>query len=175
MTTWRDDLMQDWAVNRESTKSQVIMVTFRFAHRVQETEQIPNVLRGLLVTGYKVLTTWLLGVELPPETEVGPALRIIHPQSIVFNSGTKVGARCIVRASTTIGNVLNKDGSASASPVIGDDVEMGAGVVVIGPITIGNGARIGAGAVVIRDVPADAVAVGNPARLLGPADPASLH
>lgn len=169
MTSWRDELMQDWAVNRESTKSQVIMVTFRFAHRVQLTERLPKVVRGLLVTGYKVLTTWLLGVELPPETEVGPELRIIHPQAIVFNAGTKVGARCIVRASTTIGNVMDSDGTASASPVIGDDVEMGAGVVVIGPITIGNGARIGAGSVVIRDVPGGAVAVGNPARILGSA------
>lgn len=171
MTGWRQELLQDWAVNRESTKSQVIMVTFRCAHRVQVTPGLPKIVRAGLVTGYKVLTTWLLGVELPPETAVGPALRIIHPQAIVLNSGTKVGARCILRASTTIGNVMNRDGSASSSPVIGDDVEIGAGVVVVGPITIGDRARIGAGAVVIRDVPADAVAVGNPARILGSAQP----
>jgi putative colanic acid biosynthesis acetyltransferase WcaB len=108
----------------------------------------------------------VLGVELPPETEVGPELRLIHPQGIVVNGETRIGARCILRASTTIGNVMSADGTASASPVIGDDVELGANVVVIGPVVIGAGARVGAGAVVIRDVPAGKVAVGNPARVL---------
>lgn len=164
--SWKADLGQDWAVNRESTKSQVILVAFRAAHRCLVDERVPGPLRKVVVVGYKVLTTWILGVELPPETEVGPELRIIHPQGIVVNGRTRIGARVIVRASTTIGNVMGADGVASASPVIGDDVELGANVVLVGPLHIGDGARIGAGAVVVRDVPAKRVAVGNPARLL---------
>lgn len=163
---WRAELIQDWAANAESTKSQVILLAFRAAHRVQATAWIPAPLRKGLVLGYKVLTTWLLGVELPPETEVGPQLRMIHPQGIVVNRQTRIGARVILRANSTIGNVMGPDGVASASPVIGDDVELGANVVLVGPLSIGNGARIGAGAVVVRDVPPGAVAVGNPARLL---------
>lgn len=163
---WKAELTQDWAVNRESTKSQVILVAFRAAHRCLADPKVPGPVRKVVVLGYKVLTTWVLGVELPPETEVGPELRIIHPQGIVVNGQTRIGARVIIRASTTIGNVMGSDGVASASPVIGDDVELGANVVMVGPLTIGDGARVGAGAVVVKDVPPKGVAVGNPARLL---------
>ena len=164
--SWKAEMLQDWEANRDSTKSQVILATFRVAHRVRETPSLPGPIRGLIVTGYKVLTTWLLGVELPPETSVGPQLRLIHPQAIVVNGQTQIGARCVLRASTTIGNVMNKDGTSTASPTIGDDVELGAGVIVVGPVTLGDGARVGAGAVVIKDVPAGAVVVGNPARVV---------
>ncbi len=165
---WRAELTQDWAVNAESTKSQVILLAFRAAHRVRASPAIPGPLGKGLVLGYKVLTTWLLGVELPPETEVGPQLRLIHPQGIVVNGQTRIGARVILRANSTIGNVMGADGVASASPVIGNDVELGANVVLVGPLHIGDGARVGAGAVVVADVPAGGVAVGNPARLLAP-------
>jgi len=164
---WRADLTQDWAINAESTKSQVILVAFRAAHRCLVDRRIPRPLAKAFVLFYKVLTTWILGVELPPETRVGPQLRLIHPQGIVVNGQTRIGARVILRANTTIGNVMGADGVASASPNIGDDVELGANVVLVGPLTIGPGARVGAGAVVVRDVPAGRVAVGNPARLLG--------
>lgn len=50
-----------------------------------------------------------------------------------------------MRASTTIGNVVSSDGVASASPLIGDDVELGANVVVVAAVTVGHGARVGAG------------------------------
>lgn len=168
--SWKAELTQDWAVNAESTKSQVIMVAFRAAHRCLVDSRVPRPLAKLYVLFYKVLTTWVLGVELPPETEVGPALRIIHPQGIVVNGQTRIGARVLLRANTTIGNVMGADGVASASPVIGDDVEFGANVVLVGPLHVGDGARVGAGAVVVKDVPPGAVAVGNPARLLGSAD-----
>ena len=161
-----DWLVQDWAANAESTKSQVILVAFRAAQRALVGSALPRPVAKVVVTGYKVLTTWVLGVELPPETQVGPALRLIHPQGIVVNGQTRIGAGVIVRANTTIGNVIAADGTVTASPVIGDRVELGANVVVVGPVRIGDGARVGAGAVVIRDVPAGAVAVGNPARIL---------
>lgn len=164
---WRADLGQDWSVNRGSAKSQVIMVAFRQANRWQTgRSSLPGPIAKIGVMGYKLLTTWLLGVELPPETEVGPALAIKHPQAIVVNGQTRIGARCMLRASTTLGNVVGRDGVESASPVVGDDVELGVGVIVVGPVTVGAGARIGAGSVVVKDVPAGAVAVGNPARVL---------
>lgn len=165
-SAWKAEVTQDWRVNAGSTKSQVIMAAFRQAQRWQRTSAAPRPLRAMGVTAYKVLTTWLLGVELPPETEVGPELRLLHPQAIVVNGASRIGARCILRASTTLGNVMHADGSDTASPTLGDDVELGVGVIVVGPVTIGDGARVGAGAVVIRDVPAGAVAVGNPARVL---------
>ncbi len=164
---WRAEVLQDWDRNRGSNKSQVIMATFRQAHRWHERGG-PAAKLG--VVGYKLLTTWLLGVELPPETEVGPGLRLLHPQAIVVNGETRIGAGCVLRASSTLGNVMNEDGTDTGSPVIGDGVELGVGVIVIGPVKLGDGARVGAGAVVIRDVPPGAVAVGNPARVLAAKD-----
>jgi len=167
LSTWKAEVLQDWDCNRGSTKSQVIMVAFRQAHRWQAPpSRGPGAAFG--VTAYKVLTTWLLGVELPAETVVGPGLRLVHPQAIVVNGEARLGARCTLRASSTLGNAVDDDGVATASPLLGDDVELGVGVIVIGPVTIGDRARIGAGAVVIGDVPAGAVAVGNPARVLPP-------
>ena len=163
---FRAELLQDWQANGESTKSQVIMVGYRLANAAVRGH-VPGPFAKIVILGYKVTTTWVLGVEIPPETEIGPELRLIHPQAIVVNGQTTIGARCVLRASTTIGNVMDRDGEPSASPFIGDDVELGAGVTMIGPIKIGDRARIGAGSVVIKDVPADETAVGNPARSLG--------
>ncbi len=167
------DVFQDWKINRGSTKSQVIMVAFRSAQWAQRS--LPRPAGSVVSLGYKVLTTWILGVELPPETSVGRSLRILHPQAITVNAETVIGDRCTIRSCTTFGNVVSADGKVSNAPVIGDDVEFGTHVVVIGGIAVGDGARVGAGAVVIKDVPAGAVAVGNPARILEPAADSSAQ
>jgi putative colanic acid biosynthesis acetyltransferase WcaB len=120
-----------------------------------------------LTAAYTVLVNWFLGVELPPATQVGPALRLLHPQSIIINPDTQIGRGCTIRASTVLGNIVKANGAITGSPTLHEGVELGVGVIIIGPVQIGAGARIGAGAVVIDDVPAGAVAVGNPARLVG--------
>jgi serine acetyltransferase len=85
---------------------------------------------------------------------------------LVVNDKTVFGAYCTVRNSTTIGNKRLKDGSYSAAPLFGDRVDIGANAVIIGPVRIGNDVAIGAGAVVLKDVPAGHVAVGNPVRIV---------
>ena len=120
-----------------------------------------------LTAAYTVLVNWILGVELPPATEVGPALCLLHPQAIVINPEARIGRDCTIRASSVLGNIVKADGTVTGSPRLYDGVELGVGVIIIGPIEIGAGARIGAGAVVVDDVPAGGVAVGNPARLVG--------
>lgn len=69
-----------------------------------------------------------------------------------------------MRQCTTIGN--KKDGRNDLAPVIGDNVNVGANVVIIGNITIGNNVIIGAGSVVVHDVPDNSVVAGNPARVI---------
>lgn len=69
-----------------------------------------------------------------------------------------------MRQCTTIGN--KKDGRNDLTPVIGDNVNVGANVVIIGNITIGNNVIIGAGSVVVHDVPDNSVVAGNPARVI---------
>ena len=67
---------------------------------------------------------------------------------------------------TTIGNKELRNGSFSKSPVIGDNVNIGSNVCIIGPISIGTNVIIGAGSVVTKDVPSNSVVVGNPARII---------
>ena len=161
---WKSDLFQDWQVNRGSGKSQIVLVLFRQVARWHRGPARPW--HPILTAAYTVLVNWILGVELPPATQVGPRLRILHPQAIVINPDTRIGSGCTIRASTILGNVVRSDGTITGSPWIHDGVELGVGVIIIGPVEIGPGARIGAGAVVTKDVPAGAVAVGNPARVI---------
>jgi putative colanic acid biosynthesis acetyltransferase WcaB len=162
--SWRGDVFQDWDANAGAAKSKLIMAAFRQTHRWLSGRR--RAWHPFASAAYTVVVNWILGVELPPETEVGPRLCLMHPQAIIINRDARIGARCMVRASTTLGNKIDTEGRDLGSPVIGDDVEFGVGAIVIGPITIGAGARIGAGAVVVRDVPPGAVVVGNPARTI---------
>ena len=159
---WRSEVFQDWSANEGAAKSKLIMLAFRQTHRwLSRPSRIWHPVAGAV---YTVAVNWVLGVELPPETQIGPGLCLMHPQAIVVNRDVTIGAHCMIRASTTLGNKVDAKGVDLGSPVIGDGVEFGVGAIVIGPVTVGSGARVGAGAVVVRDVPTRAVVVGNPAR-----------
>lgn len=101
------------------------------------------------------------GLEIPSGAEIGGGLYIPHPVGTVIMP-KRIGRNCSIIANVTIG-MRNE----WAFPEIGDDVFIGAGARLLGGITLGNGAVIGANAVVIHDVPPGATAVGVPAKLLG--------
>lgn len=96
-------------------------------------------------------------------TEIGPGLFISHGQGTVL-SAERIGANLWVHQGVTIG----WDYQGARRPVIGDNVFIGAGAKILGAVTVGDGARIGANAVVVCDVPAGATAVGIPARVRPP-------
>lgn len=96
---------------------------------------------------------------IPPTTEIGEGTVIPHSVGIVLHQTSVIGKRCRIYQNVTIGN---GDG-----PKIGDDVIIGANAVVLGDITIGSGAKIGAGAVVVKDVPEGVTVVGVPAKVIG--------
>lgn len=106
----------------------------------------------------------LTGISLPKSCVIGKGLRIWHFGGIFINGAAVIGENCTLRQGVTIGN--RHEGGAS--PVLGDDVELGAYAQILGGIRIGNRCKIGAMAVVLTDVPDGATAVGQPARILPP-------
>lgn len=104
--------------------------------------------------------------SIPLEANIGAGTKCGHRGiAVVIHPGVEIGERCLIRAQVVIGG-SGREAGASSAPIIGDDVEIGVGAKLIGPIRVGNGAVIGANAVVLGDVPPGAVAVGVPARIL---------
>jgi serine O-acetyltransferase len=124
---------------------------------------------------YKILRTMsqmLTGIELPCETRVGHRLRIEHFGGIVVSGDAIIGDDVVLRQGVTIG--LKRTNERGA-PRIGNRVDIGAGAKILGDIEIGDDAVIGANAVVLKDVPAGALAVGVPARIVRPrSEPSGL-
>lgn len=104
------------------------------------------------------LSTGLFGIEIGNQVTLGEGVSFVHPIGIVIGGDAKIGDRVRFMGNNTIGTA--KD---NGYPVIEDDVLVGAGARVLGPVRIGKGATIGANAVVLQDVPAGATAVGIPA------------
>ncbi len=140
------------------------LVIYRFG-RWRYTIRNP-LLRKPLSLLYKIaykLVQILTGIELPCEAQIGKNFRIDHFGDIIISGYAKFGDNCIVRNGVTVG-LRRLD--EIAAPVIGNNVNIGAGAKILGKITIGDNVDIGANAVVITDVPANSLAVGVPARII---------
>jgi putative colanic acid biosynthesis acetyltransferase WcaB len=156
----------DWEANRENPKGQIVLLLFRIAHWVRALPEPLWLLGAPYLVVYRLWVEWGLGIELRFRTKVGPRLRLYHGQALVVHEGTVIGADCTLRQSTTIGSKTLADGTQGACPVLGDGVDVGANAVILGAIQIGDRAVIGAGSVVVKDVPVGAVVAGNPARVI---------
>jgi serine O-acetyltransferase len=99
--------------------------------------------------------------------EFGPQFVLIHSTGVVINGSVRGGSRVHIEHQVTIG------AERRASPVLGSDIFIGAGAKIVGAVTIGDGARIGANAVVVDDVPAHSTVVGIPARVVRQRQPAA--
>lgn len=108
------------------------------------------------------------GIEIHPGAEIGRCFFIDHGMGVVIGETAKIGDFVHMYHGVTLGGVESIHGQRH--PIVGNHVLIGANATLLGPIHIGNGAKIGAGAVVMHDVPAGATAVGVPARII-PATP----
>ena len=104
------------------------------------------------------------GIEIHPGARIGPGFFIDHGMGVVIGETAIVGRNVTCFHGVTLGGVDARPGRRH--PLIGDDVVIGAGAKVLGPLAVGAGARIGAQSVVLADVPAGATAVGIPARII---------
>ncbi len=127
----------------------------------------PKILRAPL----SILYRWMFrrcrnryGIELPYSATLGRRVVIEHQGAIVVHGGCEIGDDSIIRQGVTLGNkTLDRPFDA---PRLGKNVNIGAGAKVLGAVTIGDGASVGANAVVLKDVPAGAIAVGVPAKVI---------
>jgi serine O-acetyltransferase len=101
------------------------------------------------------------GIEIGNDVTLGRGVFFIHSFGVVIGGTAKIGDRVRFLGSNTVGTARD-----NGYPTIEDDVQLGAGARVLGPVRIGARAVIGANAVVLTDIPADAVAVGAPARVV---------
>jgi serine O-acetyltransferase len=110
----------------------------------------------------EVARAWT-GIEIHPGATLGRRLVIDHGMGVVIGETAEVGDDCIIFHGVTLGGT--KFQAVKRHPTVGNKVLIGTGAKVLGPVVIGDGALIGANAVVTKDVPAGKTAVGNPAEI----------
>jgi serine O-acetyltransferase len=109
------------------------------------------------------LARWLTGIEIHPAAKIGRRFFIDHGMGVVIGETAEIGDDCTLYHGVTLGGTTWEKGKRH--PTLGNDVIIGAGAKVLGPIFVGEGGRIGSNAVVMKDVPAGATVVGVPAHI----------
>jgi serine O-acetyltransferase len=129
--------------------------------------------RGHRLAGRAIgeLTRILTGVDIHPGAVIGSGFFIDHATGVVIGETTSIGDDVTIYQGVTLGGTSLERGKRH--PTVGDRVTIGAGAKVLGPVTIGDHSRIGANAVVVRDVPPNAVVVGVPGQVIARSRPRS--
>ncbi len=125
---------------------------------------------------FKTLARWIstwnrffTGIEIHPGAQIGKRLFIDHGMGVVIGETAIIGDDCTLYHSVTLGGTSLEKGKRH--PTLGNNVVIGAGAKVLGPVVLGNNSSVGANSVVIKDVPDNATAVGIPARFSKPDKP----
>jgi serine O-acetyltransferase len=111
------------------------------------------------------MSRFLTGIEIHPAAVIGHGVFFDHAMGVVVGETAEIGDGCTIYQGVTLGGTSLYKG-AKRHPTLGRNVVVGAGAKVLGGFTVGDGAKIGSNAVVTKPVPANATAVGNPARII---------
>jgi serine O-acetyltransferase len=130
------------------------LLAFRIAHRLFAT-RVPLLPRIIAAVARSVT-----GIEIHPGADIGPCLFIDHGMGVVIGETTKIGADVTIYQGVTLGGTGFATGKRH--PTIEDNVTIGSGAKLLGPIVVGHGSKIGANTVVIHDVPPNSTVVGIP-------------
>ncbi|HEY9085831.1 MAG TPA: serine O-acetyltransferase [Candidatus Tyrphobacter sp.] len=134
------------------------LVAHRAIHALYRT-RLPLLPRFL-----STVVRFLTGVEIHPAASIGSGVFIDHGMGVVIGETAEVGNDCTIYQNVTLGGTALARGKRH--PTLGSNVIVGVGAIVLGAVRIGDNARIGGGSVVVKDVPANATAVGVPARIV---------
>jgi putative colanic acid biosynthesis acetyltransferase WcaB len=160
------NIFQDFKSNSKNIKGQLVLILYRLARWVRSNKLLTILFFWYLII-YTIVVEWFMAIELSWHVQSGENLQLHHGFCLVVNRDVKIGKNCILRHGTTLGNKKNASGDFnSGCPVIGDNVDIGANVCIIGPVIIGNNVMIGAGSIVVKDIPSNCVVAGNPARVI---------
>ncbi len=135
--------------------------SYRVAHKMWQTPRLKPAARIL-----STMTRAVTGVEIHPGATIGRRFFIDHGMGVVIGETAEVGDDVMLYHGVTLGGrSLQK---VKRHPTLGDNVTVGTGARILGPVTLGDGVQVGANSVVVKDVPAGAVATGIPARVRYP-------
>lgn len=134
----------------------------RLAHRLANAlhrRGVPLIPRGIMH-----FTRFVTGIEIHPGATIGPRFFIDHGMGVVIGETAEIGSDCMLYQGVTLGGTSTQ--RKKRHPTLRDNVVVGAGAKVIGAVEIGENARIGAGSVVVTNVPANATVVGVPGHIV---------
>jgi len=158
-------MLDDLRANSWSLRPCCMVMAYRIAHFCSVWRK-KNILNNLwaapVLVLYRLATECLFGYEIQAAATIGRRFVIHHGYAVVINKRVVAGDDFVIRHGVTIGN---RGAENLACPVIGNNVELGANVVMIGDIRIGHNVKVGAGSVVLDSVPDDARVVGEKARV----------
>lgn len=159
-----EDLAADFQRHGGSLRSLPFwaLATYRFGNW---TETLPEPLRWSGGKAYGLALFWvevMSGILLNREARVGSDFHLVHTGNIKIHPGVIIGDRVGIMHDVTLGTTPERNGA----PIIGNDVFIGAGAKILGPVKIGDRARIAANSLVVTDVPPDTTAIGVPAKIL---------
>jgi serine O-acetyltransferase len=170
---WQD-LRRDYVRHGSTLRNPAYwaMAVYRYGRWAMDIRGLPgwfaNKIYGILFLFVEVTT----GILFHREVQVGEGFHLVHSGNIKIHPRVVIGDRCGIMHDVTLGKNMDRKGV----PRLGNDVFIGAGAKVLGPVVLGDGSRVSANSLVLSDVPAGATAVGVPARIIlhtgRPRDPA---
>ncbi|MDD7428987.1 MAG: serine O-acetyltransferase EpsC [Oscillospiraceae bacterium] len=134
------------------------VLAYRVSHKLY-TEKLFTLARIV-----SQLARFFTGIEIHPGAKIGRGLFIDHGMGVVIGETTEIGDNCLLYQGVTLGGTGKDKGKRH--PTLGNNVMVGAGAKVLGPITIGDNVKVAANAVVLNNIPSDCTAVGVPARVV---------
>ena len=134
------------------------VLAYRVAHKLYVTNHF------LSARAISQLARWITGIEIHPGATIGRGLFIDHGMGVVIGETTVIGDDCTIYQGVTLGGT-GKD-TGKRHPTLGNNIMVGAGAKVLGPLTVGDYSKIAAGAVVLSSIPEHSTAVGVPAKVV---------